>query len=1595
MHENRHFQQTIILAAWSVLACLSTRADVLLTNLNPASAVYDGGRTNLGVAQPNLALGHSFNIEFVPVANDLSGTVLLMEIGGTANGSGLLLYNGEVFYSTKHNSSDPYTPASLNDTALRPDASSRGEAAVKSSFGALTAGAAYSVALSWNQAGDLYLAVQRDGVSNVVDPFSITGFYDNWSGDESFSVGQNPRAGAGGPGGSVGGLAGEVDGNNPPAPWNVELDSPAETPVLQSFAGTIARALYWNDSTIITPPLASSPRTLIVDLDAAQALYDGGGVDDGGTAGSASGVAAPTTAKGFTFNITFIPSPQDTNGTVLLMEIGGTSNGSGLYLVNGVPTLIGKMASADGNLPSGLNDLQLGGSTAEWAVQSSYGKVLPGLEYIIAVSWNHVSTLRFGVHDGTSLTSDSFATTGTPLSNWYGNNTLSAGIQSNDGSTGGLSGNSGTAYGPPFDVKLVDGVQLPGNISRAVYWNDFASIVPPPAEFSRVLADKLAVTGTNTVTLSWESNEIPVAGSVTYSGSLGVAFTNATGNATNGSVQAVVDGSFGNATFLFDFRDTNGTVVVSRLVCVAGQPSPSQTVRPWIGPEFFSSPLNDWRRTENRMDCIKIGPDRRVDFLTHQLQTNSTLDMSVDVARLDSTFSGRVGFRFAAHGAIKFDYRHNIIQSFGFGAGLDTAGMLFLDDASTPVAWPFGTWRNLRLTLTPSGTNHLALLELRDESSNLITSVQKFIPSGQIYGNLVLLSDANALGGGWGSPVTTFRDWVVGGTNLAGDTSQDWGPILWTQYTLSRGTLKLSAQFPPLGDNDHRTARLEINTGAGWTEVDTASIEDDTYIALFRVDGWDDTADVPFRVVYYFKDQAADVAYEGTIRKDPVEQEVVSIAAMTCMRDLDFPNAEVAYGLSQLDPDVLFFSGDQYYQDDYFYDGAVRTPMDRALLDMLRKWLMFGWSFRDAMRDRPTICLLDDHDNWMANLWGSGGQALSGALENGGYLMPPEFVNASQRVQTAALPDPYDPTPADQGIEVYYTDMLYGRVSMAILEDRKFKHGPNEVSDGGGPVPLASADLLGSRQEAFLADWIQDWNGTDMKVALVETVFDQCHTHAGAGAEFTPIVADKDANGWPGPARDRAVRILRKAFPLMIGGDNHLPTLTHMGVDSHEDAMVAFSNPATAVGFPRKWDPANDAATAATKVAGYPAYAASNFLANPTFNGFPYLGRYTSDFGHPQTLIAVGNPIQWGGNVFGDVAQLYRKSSGFGMTRFNKRSREITIQAYRIDADFSQPQPEQYADWPVTLRQTDNYGRAPLGFLPVVEDACYTNAVLEVADEATGELVYALRFEGRRFRPHVFSNSTYSVRYGYPETTNWVVRTNQVIQPATGLDLRDFGAETRWLVSGQSTRLLWDAPGATNLNISGVGDVTLKTFNGVGRVGVAPTIDTVYTLNVAGSGSADMASFTLRVYETLLQWKARNFSPAQLLDPLVSGDDADPEGDGIWNIYEYYLQTDPWEDSTADGPRLTLVTNAMGTPTGDIEMLARGLLPVGGAHYQLQYSDNLADWFGLPDCVFVEKDGVVQTGGAHETDTVSYITARAVPMDNLVSRFFRVVLAAD
>ena len=131
--------------------------------------------------------------------------------------------------------------------------------------------------------------------------------------------------------------------------------------------------------------------------------------------------------------------------------------------------------------------------------------------------------------------------------------------------------------------------------------------------------------------------------------------------------------------------------------------------------------------------------------------------------------------------------------------------------------------------------------------------------------------------------------------------------------------------------------------------------------------------------------------------------------------------------------------------------GSKEAHLEKASLDYLRKWYLFGWTYRELLANLPSVAIPDDHDVYHGNIWGEAGKAADTAgtqsdqQDTGGYKMFPDWVNMVQKTQTSHLPDPYDSTPVQQNIGVYYTNLEYAGLSFGIIEDRKFKSAPKSL----------------------------------------------------------------------------------------------------------------------------------------------------------------------------------------------------------------------------------------------------------------------------------------------------------------------------------------------------------------------------------------------------------------------------------------------------------------------------------------------------------------------------------------------------------------------
>jgi alkaline phosphatase D len=268
-----------------------------------------------------------------------------------------------------------------------------------------------------------------------------------------------------------------------------------------------------------------------------------------------------------------------------------------------------------------------------------------------------------------------------------------------------------------------------------------------------------------------------------------------------------------------------------------------------------------------------------------------------------------------------------------------------------------------------------------------------------------------------------------------------------------------------------------------------------------------------------------------------------------------------------------------------------------------------------------------------------------------------------QAAMVGHLPDPYDPTPVQQDIGVYYTSFTHGGISFAVLEDRKFKQGDKDGRAPDGTLYDESVlDLLGARQEAFI-DWWAAQHPGKIRICLHQTPF-VCMKTSPNGA----LRKDPDNNGYPGPASRRAVRKLHNAKAVLISGDQHLGAVLRHGVDAQNDGPYAFAVPALGTLFTRWFEPKP---------------------ALPNGTGQVGTGDFTDPYGNRSRILAVANPkvtfatldaARPGSQLLPDRNLL---RNGYGMVVTEKATRRVTFECWPWDSAVGAT--AQHPGWPVTI----------------------------------------------------------------------------------------------------------------------------------------------------------------------------------------------------------------------------------------------------------------------------------------------------------------------
>ena len=231
------------------------------------------------------------------------------------------------------------------------------------------------------------------------------------------------------------------------------------------------------------------------------------------------------------------------------------------------------------------------------------------------------------------------------------------------------------------------------------------------------------------------------------------------------------------------------------------------------------------------------------------------------------------------------------------------------------------------------------------------------------------------------------------------------------------------------------------------------------------------------------------------------------------------------------------------------------------------------------------------------------------------------------------------------------------------------------------------------------------------------------HMHGKANNR---LLADLDCNGWPQTPRNRALEEIRRAWAVHLCGDQHLAVVTKQGIEEFGDGPYSFTSPALVnTIYGRWWHPLDEKA-------GPESGAGQSAAVDRRFQGRPR--QQDLDDGLRESAGHQGRTPARGRLRHRAFRQEERAGSRSNAGRaFPMRRRR---------AERSSPAGRSPSPWKTTTAAKS------AGYLPELIFEGGANPVVQVIEEATGEILYTVRVRGERFQPRVYATGKHTIKLG-------------------------------------------------------------------------------------------------------------------------------------------------------------------------------------------------------------------------------------------------------
>lgn len=223
-------------------------------------------------------------------------------------------------------------------------------------------------------------------------------------------------------------------------------------------------------------------------------IFSDGRPEDDATFDLDAGGPALNYGAGYSLELEFSVNASDLTGSVVIWEIGGSSNGSSVLLVDGIPHLLVKSGGAPTDAPIDDNNLDNVFQDLDWTgddtivVPLSNTPLTPGLPSRLAFILSDASdSVTYSVNGAPAATANLL---NNDSNNWAGDHTVNLG----GGAGTGVGGNTNVPATPFTDLDLLNPSNGSTPIMCAKFWNDSTgSLQVTPSGSPEVLTVTLTI----------------------------------------------------------------------------------------------------------------------------------------------------------------------------------------------------------------------------------------------------------------------------------------------------------------------------------------------------------------------------------------------------------------------------------------------------------------------------------------------------------------------------------------------------------------------------------------------------------------------------------------------------------------------------------------------------------------------------------------------------------------------------------------------------------------------------------------------------------------------------------------------------------------------------------------------------------------------------------------------------------------------------------------------------------------------------------------------------------------------------------------------